>query len=127
VCSSHDRENATCSSHDNSLFDIFFQDIEVGLSDVAYVLQPMSNNRFNDSDEDQLDQSDDVISERGAFDRGFTSAFLEEEGAPLLLRGLSSSILKPLSPEASAALANEKWRRKKQRHVSFYGSVSDCG
>jgi hypothetical protein len=59
----------------------------------------------------------------GDFGRGFESAFADE----------SDQLVNPkfgarkISPEAAAILANEKWRQKKSRHVSFYGSVSDTG
>jgi hypothetical protein len=66
----------------------------------------------------------------GDFDRGFNSIFEEDEQVPLFGQKVSNKLNEPevkLSPEASAALAADKWRRKKARHVSFYGSVSDTG
>lgn len=62
----------------------------------------------------------------GDFDRGFNSIFEDDEKVPIFGQKLSNK-LNELTPEASAALAADKWRRKKARHVSFYGSVSDTG
>ena len=66
----------------------------------------------------------------GDFDRGFNSIFEDDEEVPIFGQKLSNKLSEPadkMSPEASAALAADKWRRKKARHVSFYGSVSDTG
>lgn len=115
-----------------------FKDLEIGLSDVTYVLGPMSRSRYDiDMDTSNAnDKDDNGQEENNEFDRGFASAFWED--TPLMLASLDSeqaepggpsrkSTMKPLSREAAAALANEKWKRKKQKHVSFYGSVSDIG
>ncbi len=66
----------------------------------------------------------------GDFDRGFNSIFEDDEKVPIFGQKLSNKLNEPhdqLTPEASAALAADRWRRKKARHVSFYGSVSDTG
>ncbi len=112
-----------------------FQDIEIGLSDVTYVLGPMSRVRY-DIDGNNLSSTEsnntDAWTDMGEFDRGFSSVFATineddrvDESAPLRRSILSSS--SNLTPREAAILANEKWKRKKAKHVSFYGSVSDVG
>ena len=107
------------------------------MTDVSYVLGPQLRGvDFDSGDENHqpnertaMKKSDSI----GEFDRGFNSVFAEISENDQLVHHLKSGFKKPtntdkrLSPEAVAALAKEKWRQKKSRHVSFYGSVSDTG
>ena len=118
------------------------------MNDVSYVLGPqlrrLDFEESTDGERDPLIKKSDQKSSMkkwdssGDFGRGFSSVFFDQDDHVLLLQksGLEKQVDpnvklvnpdKKLSLEAAAALAKEKWRQKKSRHVSFLGSVSDTG